>query len=541
MKPMNNKSCVVLSILIMTLGTSSFLNAQYFELASPEIRVWADQIVVKRNTVEARGDVFMHQSPLTIYAGYIKLDLQTKMLVADKTVLAQFKDACLTGNHLRLDLNTQNGIIHQGTFFYEPGPLYLKGNRIEKTGPNSYYVDDVLVTGCDICDPDWSITGKDVHITIDGYARLWHGKMFVKNMPVFYTPFFIFPVKKERQSGLLFPFVEQSLRKGWLYQQPFYMVLGQRFDATLYTTYMEKRGIMNGLEFRYNTGDDNTGTVMVDYLDDRQQETCSNHSQWGYDHDHYLRSNADRYWFRMKLDQPLIFNTMAKLDIDWVSDPDYLKTFDTSYTGFEQSRKSLFDRHHRTIDDSDETIRSNRLLIYRKFDFSRIYGEFQWFDDVYHRKLDLDPSPIHQLPVIRFSSIQSPLWQLPIFLNFDTQYAYDYQENAHNRHNLYMASGMTLPVDILPFAVIEPSFHIKGGYSHSSFERKSTHQKIIKTAITSELYKIYSFGLNRANRKVKRNSSTLSAFMLHIHIAQILMKISISFICSVKNQTRFIG
>ena len=491
-------------VLIITWCLASSSSAQFFELTSHKMRLWADHIVVNRSSIEARGDVYIRQSPYSIYAGYIHINLNTNEINAEKSVLAQFNSVCISGNRLYLNINTQTGIIHQGTLFYEQGPLYIKGNKIEKTSENTYRVDDVQVTGCDLCDPDWSISGKDVHITIDGYARLWHGRMSVKNVPIFYTPYFIFPVKQDRQSGLLFPFVEHSSRKGWLYQQPFYWAIGNSCDATIYTTFMEKRGIMNGLEFRYNTGIHSKGTFMIDYLDDRQQETVDNTSVWGYHNDDYLRLESKRYWIRTKIDHPMFFKTMLHLDADWISDPDYLKTFDTGYTGFNNSRDELFRRHNRNIDDSDETFRFNRLMINRKFELSRIYGEFQWFDEVYHQNHENHISQIQHLPIIRFSKIQSPLGALPVFYDLDIQYAYEYQKDAEKYHNLYMAPGITCPLNIFPYFSLEQSFQWKGGYLHSHSHTATAHQNLFKTCITSELYKIYSFGSNHAKNNAKK-------------------------------------
>ena len=494
----------IITILVITWCLTSSSSAQYFEITSHKMRLWADHIVVDRNCIEARGDVYIRQDPYSIYAGYIHINLNTNEIIAERAVLAQFKDTCITGNRLYLNTNTQTGTIHQGTLFYEQGPLYIKGNEFKKTGEHTYRVDEVQVTGCDLCDPDWSISGKNVHITIDGYASLWHGKMSVKNVPIFYTPYFIFPAKRDRQSGLLFPYIEHSSRKGWLYQQPFYWVIGKSYDATFYNTYMEKRGIMNGLEIRYNTGIQSKGSLMFDYLDDRQQETVDKQSIWGYRNDDYLRLESKRYWLRSKIDHSLLFKTILHLDLDWISDPDYLKTFDTGYTGFIKSRENLFQRHNRDIDDSDETFRLNRLMITRKFVTSRIYLEFQWFDDVYHQTIENNESPVQKLPIVRFSKIQSPLWHWPIFIDLDTQYAYKYQKDAEKYHTLYMAPGVTCPLNISPYFSLEQSVQWKGGYSHSHSHAATSHQNIFKTCITSELYKIYSFGSNHAKKKAKK-------------------------------------
>ena len=66
-------------------------------------------------------------------------------------------------------------------------------------------------------------------------------------------------------------------------------------------------------------------SVMADYLHDRQVDDGT--GTWGYNDDNVLRTNLDRYWFRMKNNQDLGSGFTAKLDLDIVSDQDYLQEF----------------------------------------------------------------------------------------------------------------------------------------------------------------------------------------------------------------------
>jgi LPS-assembly protein len=495
------KTILIGIVFILISVRWSLSSTQYFEMMSPKIRMWADTIYIDKQLIKADGDVLIFQDSQSIYANHIIIDKNRKEIEAYDSVIAHFKDAFFSGDHLWLNLETSTGEIHQGVLYYEPGPLYIKGNRIVKNGQYTYYIDDVKVTGCDICSPDWMISGQDVYVTVDGYATLWHGLMTFKHIPIFYTPFFIFPVKQHRQTGLLLPFVEQSSRKGWLFQQPFYWVISKNMDTTIYTTYMEKRGVMNGIEFRYNTSSTSKGTVLFDIMSDRQTETKENVDKWGYTHDNYLRQNSDRYWFRIKLNQHLSDKIAANIDIDWISDQDYLKTFDTGYNGYQKSREILYQRHSRDIEDADETVRSNRINIHRLFEQSRIYAECRWYDDILSRKYDTNASPSQQLPIIRFSSNRRSFFNLPIFLDFDTLYSYEYQENNSNKHHIFLDSGFSLPLYIFPQLTIEPSIHWKGGYSKDNIQSHSMHQKTFETYITSELYKIFSFGSKHARSK----------------------------------------
>ncbi len=111
---------------------------------------------------------------------------------------------------------------------------------------------------------------------------------------------------------------------------------------------------------------------MFDYLDDRKIDdgTGDSSEKWGYTDDDYLRTNRDRYWFRMKHDQgdlPLGF--FGKVDLDIVSDQDYLREFKEGIAGFNASDNYFFRNFGRDLGDYDDTIRRNIVNLTRNWQF----------------------------------------------------------------------------------------------------------------------------------------------------------------------------
>lgn len=75
----------------------------------------------------------------------------------------------------------------------------------------------------------------------------------VKDIPVFYTPYFNFPIDKRRQSGFLFGTYGYSSGLGVDINIPYYWNIAPNYDATITPRIMQKRGMQfNGL-FRYLT------------------------------------------------------------------------------------------------------------------------------------------------------------------------------------------------------------------------------------------------------------------------------------------------
>ena len=283
----------------------------------------------RTNQYIARGNVTITKEGKTLSADYVRFDQKNMEVFAEGHVIMSVGKGLLTGKVLEMDLNTEKGRLYNGTVFLDENHFYIKGDKIEKTGKDTYTAKKASITTCDGDRPAWKITGRKLNVTIEGYGFVNHAALWAKKIPLLYAPFLAFPVKSKRQSGLLFPQFGFSDRKGEEYVQPLYWAINDSSDATFYFHYLRKRGIKLGLEYRYVLDPNSKGTLMLNHLDDEQVDDGSENSSenWGYTDDDTLRPNTDRYWFRMKNDQELPYGFSAKLDLDVVSDQDYLNEF----------------------------------------------------------------------------------------------------------------------------------------------------------------------------------------------------------------------
>jgi LPS-assembly protein len=75
-----------------------------------------------------------------------------------------------------------------GTIFLKDNHFYIRGDRIEKTGKETYRAEKASITSCDGDRPDWVITGRTVKVTIEGYGSVSHAVLKARDLPVLYTP-----------------------------------------------------------------------------------------------------------------------------------------------------------------------------------------------------------------------------------------------------------------------------------------------------------------------------------------------------------------
>ena len=88
----------------------------------------------------------------------------------------------------------------------------------------------------------------------------------------------------------------------------------------------------------------------------------------------------------MKHDQPAPFGLSAQLDLDIVSDQDYLKEFEHGYTGFEETNEYFVKFFGRELDGYDDSTRVNRLNLNRGWSGFSLNSELRWYDNVVNRR-----------------------------------------------------------------------------------------------------------------------------------------------------------
>ncbi len=480
------KYLVILSLVNIVLFSLSLKNV----FAEPVPETWqilADEIRYDHNAdvYIAEGHVVVTGQDKKVTADYVRYEKKDRKIFAEGNVTLTTAKDRLTGDSVFFDLETETGEVANGMVFIQYSHFYLKSKKIHKTGEQSYYMEDVTITACPPEDPDWKITGKKVKVTLEGYGSVSHAAFWAKKMPMLYTPYFFFPAKKERQTGLLASRFDISERMGFVYEQPFFWAINDSMDATFNSHYLEKRGEKIGAEFRYMLDHRSKGTIMLDYLKDRQTDTGGDETDlWGYEEDfdtenRLIRPHQDRYWFRMKQDHYFSDTFSAKLDLDIVSDQDFLMDFKQGFTGFEETDRYFGETFGRPLDAFEDDrlagtselnkTRLNRLNLNKRWQHYLLDGEVRWNDHVINRTLEETDSTEHKLPVINFGSTRQKIGDSRFSFDLASEYVRYYRADARpdkavdfmKMHRLDAHPRVYLDMGYAPFFYFEPSLGVR--------------------------------------------------------------------------------
>ena len=399
--------------------------------------------VTPEDVPEAVEDVY--ETLVTIKADWVTYDIALSTIKARGNVSVTTDDEQLFAEQAVVNLEQETGTFKNATILRDDYDLHLEGEVIEKTGYKTYHIENGWVITCKVKDgetPPWSFAASDAVIEQDGYATLRNAKFKVKNTPIFYSPWLMLPVKNKRQTGFIFPEIGSSQNGGFSFNLPFFWNISNSTDMTIYTEYILNRGYMPGLEFRYVKSAEDKGLAMANYLSDDLTDPSETdyYADTGFTH-----TNKDRYWFRAKADQDFANGWTSRLDLDIVSDQDYLTEFNSGMTGFSNSSERFLDSFGRSLENKTDDQRSNTLAVLKSWGPMSLNAELLAINDVSDETGD---SPLWNLPAVDFNGALPFGGFGNVTLDWDATYVYFWREEGTGGHRVDLYPRFSAPIPL---------------------------------------------------------------------------------------------
>jgi LPS-assembly protein len=206
-------------------------------------------------TVE--GNVVLRKAGTVIRADRLEYDQTTDQAKADGNVRIKRKGDMFEGPKLELKVDAFEG------YFDEPRYRFLKSDgqgqadRAEFIDENHTNIYNASYTTCRRKPgpdwlPDWVLRATRISLDNDEDIGIAQGAVLsFKGVPILPVPAISFPLSDKRKSGLLPPTVELGSDNGLAIGIPYYWNIAPNRDATITPTFMTRRGVDIGAEFRY--------------------------------------------------------------------------------------------------------------------------------------------------------------------------------------------------------------------------------------------------------------------------------------------------
>ena len=250
-----------------------------------QIKLSSKRATVSQNVKATfTGDVSFKQGNREMTAETATLFQQTSILTADGNIVLADTGSTIYGESLRANIDTKDAEISQVDYQLNGQAANGQARKIyiTKSGDN-ILMQRSTYTECPKGDESWVLRASSIDIdNVDESAEAYNAVLYVKDVPVFYLPYFTYPTTNKRRSGLLFPSIESSLDNGFTYSQPLYLNLAPNYDLTVVPTYMQNRGLQLTNKFRYLVNGQ-SGKINVEYLsNDKKTNEDRNLYHWSH-------------------------------------------------------------------------------------------------------------------------------------------------------------------------------------------------------------------------------------------------------------------
>lgn len=426
------------------------------QLQSQPVEIEADRLQFDQQsgTYQADGSVSVRSGPVTLHSESIRVNPQTTEAVAEGAVRISSPEGDVEGESLRLNLKSGLGSLEKGTILIRRQNFHVAGEEIEKIDQKTYRLSRGSFTTCAGDRPDWHFSARDLEVTIDGYAKGHDAVFYLRDIPVFYTPYMIYPVKRGRESGFLMPSVGFSERRGNQVSIPFYWAIARNQDATFYLDWLSDLGLGKGAEYRYVFGDDNVGDADLYHING-------------------VKGAENRFAYRWKHDGTLPDQWRLKADVEYVSSRDYWEDFGKVAGEYNK-------------DEVESTVSASRN--WRKLNLTT---QIKYTKDL-QKNNDLT---LQRLPEIRLEALHQRLGTTPVYAEFSGSSTYFWRREGLKGERLLgrpVLSAVWQPSDMVE---VQPEI----GYTRSHYW--TSHQGPgyeddgiwdFRTRVSTSLYRTFS-------------------------------------------------
>jgi len=219
-----------------------------------------------------------------IRADQLSFEPSSNQAQAEGQVLIQRNGNRFEGGELHLNLDTAEGRFAKPTFALSSNGGLGDASRVDFLGQDRLSVHNARYSTCprppgQTWMPAWLMRATRIDLDqADDTGVAVGGVLEFQGVPLLAAPYLSFPLSDRRKSGLLPPTVNIDNISGLELTLPYYFNIAPELDATVYPTYMSKRGVDLGGELRY-LQDDYQGQLRAAWM---PSDLLRSRQRWGY-------------------------------------------------------------------------------------------------------------------------------------------------------------------------------------------------------------------------------------------------------------------
>lgn len=293
-------------------------------------------VITQPGRILYADQVYIYRDPAT--GKITNLDLMGQIKIQEPDLLIKAKRAHLyfdkkSGSIMNIIYRTvlNNSFTACNTNQKKPINAWGTASKAEQNYPGLITLYNANYTTCSPVKPAWQLYAKKIILNRDiGRGKAYNTWFHYKGIPIFYSPYIGFPIDDRRQSGFLFPNLNNTTQSGVGIEFPYYWNIAANYDFLFTPTILTKRGLQLNGKLRYLTHQSN-GSITATYLPhDRAATELANRIPFLYPNVKPLifpdKNRRSLSWQEQRQWSPRV---SSFIDFNWVSDDYYLADFNS--------------------------------------------------------------------------------------------------------------------------------------------------------------------------------------------------------------------
>lgn len=250
-----------LSFLYFWFSFTAFANGPFSMNIGDSIVITSDKGLRKGDSqiFEAFGNVVITQKAEVIYGEVATYDINEGIVSIKGNT--RYVGPLLSLYGQELIFNVKDGTLTVQNARLMASGYTIVGDMIKKISANTVLATNAQYSTCTDCPQSWSIYGRDIRLEVDEYIYITKGIIKMNGVSVMFLPYVILPIKRKRQTGLLFPKFKFNFKTGLEYTQPFFWAIHDYNDLTLSPFAGGARGHGAEIEYRHSLGENKQFTI----------------------------------------------------------------------------------------------------------------------------------------------------------------------------------------------------------------------------------------------------------------------------------------
>jgi len=217
------------------------------------------------------GDARAVYGSVSIEAETLIFDSRKKEIIALGHPVLHDGDQTIYGKRMNYQVETGYGEVATGRTAVEEG--WFEGVETRKVGKHTLEIEGGTFTTCDRRPPHYHFAAARMKVYQDDMVITEPLLLYVRDVPVFFVPYWFFPIKKGRHSGFLLPKVGTDNYDGrYVKNLSYFLVLNDYSDVLLSFDFLEKRGLRSNVEGVYIVKPYFEGKIVGSYIDEMETD-----------------------------------------------------------------------------------------------------------------------------------------------------------------------------------------------------------------------------------------------------------------------------